>query len=148
MFAVGTGFQPGKREGHPASSPERRCSASTHELVERLSHEIRCLEAIDAGLQGLPHIDMTGHEPDFARLVQDRIDRLREIMEELEGGDHEAATTPSVPSPTASRPAWMQRAAMQIASQLPIERDAAREVLEITRELVATMHREPAKGAS
>jgi hypothetical protein len=83
---------------------------------------------------------MTGHEPDFARLVQDRIDRLREIMEELERGDDEAAT-PSPPSPTASRPAWMQRAAMQIVSQLPIERDAAREVLEITRELLATMHR-------
>lgn len=122
-------------------------SINLQRVAERLNHEIKCLYAIDAGLQGLPHIDMTGHEPDFARLVQDRIDRLREIMEELEGGDHEAVT-PSPPSPTGDRPAWMQRAAMQIVTQLPIEQHEALKVLEITRELLATMHPQPAKGGA
>ncbi len=55
-------------------------------IIDRLDHEIRCLEAIDAGLQGLPHIDILNAEAHFAHLVQDRIDRLREISEELHGG--------------------------------------------------------------
>jgi len=113
-------------------------------IVDR--HEIRCLQAIDMGLQGLPDVNVGESERDFARLIQDRIDRLREIMEDVEQGSHEATTIPSPPSPTGDRPAWMQRSAMQIVTQLPLERDAARAVLAIVQELAATMHPQPAKG--
>jgi nitrogen-specific signal transduction histidine kinase len=58
-------------------------ASSKGTLVDRLDHEIRCLEAIDAGLQGLAQIDVSGSEADFAHLVQDRIDRLREIRDEI-----------------------------------------------------------------
>lgn len=56
-------------------------------LGDRLDHEICCLSAIELGLQGLACSPIHGGERDFAHLVQDRIDRLREIQKDIESLD-------------------------------------------------------------
>jgi hypothetical protein len=99
-------------------------STSQGSVVDRLDHEIRCLEAIDAGLQSLPLGDFLGSEADFAHLVQDRIDRLREIMEELEGGEQGADNAPA-DSP-ARQKARKPLSMSSISSMLSIGRSESR----------------------
>lgn len=58
--------------------------ASKGSIADQLEHEVTCLEAIDVALQCLHRSDISGHERAFAHLVQDRVDRLREIQSQVE----------------------------------------------------------------
>jgi hypothetical protein len=95
-----------------AFSSRTRCGMSTasqDSFVDRIEHEIRCLKAIDVGLQGLPPVNVGESERDFAHLIQDRIDSLVEIMDDLEARDREAGhgcepvSPAKLPRPAGSR---------------------------------------------